>query len=251
MNKSKWQYSGDVNMLDYGGKNMRCIGNRKYQIVELINMDDACGRDNEGQPKYNVSLSLVDLEAIGERNLQSALDCCGMKAELDNEGNDIPFDDAILAECCDSYGCHAPLEQWSGNNAHKLLREAYKLANELCDDDALSEALEKPVNKIGSTAAEFMRGDFMSAMQRGCESGDPSARIMAKMHGVPQQAIDDTRPADWLPYVFGYMAGIDGREKETDPDTAAEYFRGYERGQNVKSGKCPAPSWIQTQNNNP
>ena len=46
--------------------------------------------------------------------------------------------------------------------------------------------LEKPVNRIGSSAREFMTGDFTSAMQRGCESGDPSARLMAKMHGASQ-----------------------------------------------------------------
>lgn len=236
--KTKWQYSGDVNMLDYGGKNIRAVGKRQFQVVELINMDEACGRDNERQPKYVVELRLVDLASLSQANLDSALSCCGMEHRED-------LGDDCLAECVDTYGCHAPLGSWSGNNAHKLLRQAYAEANSLLDSKALESALDRPVNKIGSSAREFMAGDFMSAMQRGCESGNPDARIMAKMHGVPQQAIDDTRPEDWLPYFFGYTAGLNGQPKETDPDTAPEYFKGYERGVNVKAGTCPAPSWIQ------
>lgn len=222
-------------MLDYGGTNSRCIGKRQFQFVELINMDDACGHDNTGG-KYAVELRLVDLDAISTANIQSALGCCGQEHEQPS--------DEILAECCNEYGCHAPLGSWSGNNARKLMAQAYKLANELADPAKLESALDKPVNKIGSTAREVMAGDFTTALQRGCESGNQDARIMAKMHGVPQQAINDARPDDYLPFVFGYMAGLNDGAKETDPDTVPEYFRGFERGQNVNAGKCPAPSWI-------
>lgn len=225
-------------MLDYGGKNFRQSGNRQFQVVELINMDEACGRDNEGQPKYIVELRLVDLAAISEATLKSALDSCGWE-KMDQS-------DLCLAECCDSYGAHAPLESFSGNNAHKLLRQAYKAANALLDESALEEQLERPVNKIGSSAREFMNGDFMSAIQRGCESGNQDARIMAKMHGASQEQIDGARPTDFLPYLMGYMAAMNGGTKETDPDTSPEYFRGYDRGLAVKSGQCPAPTWIQT-----
>jgi|KBSSwiStaDraftv2_1062776.scaffolds.fasta_scaffold00198_68 hypothetical protein len=241
MKPIKWQYNGDANMLDYGGTNSRCIGARKFQFVELINMDDACGRDNEGQPKYVVELRLVALNELSPDNIQSALKCCGQE-HIENPS------DEVIAECCNSYGCHAPLDSWSGGNARKLLRAAYKLANELRDEDKLNDRLDnRPVNKIGSTAREFMTGDITSAMQRGVESGDPSARIMAKMYGVPQDTIDNVRPADWLPYVFGYMAALNGGTKATDPDTSPEYFRGFERGLNVKAGKAPAPAWIQQQ----
>jgi len=240
--KSKWQYSGDVNMLDYGGKNFRQTGPRQFQFVELINMDDACGRDNEGQPKYAVALHLVDLDSIPEKTIKSALECCGQEW-LEN--------DILLAECCDSYGAHAPLENWSGNNAHKLLRLAYKAANALLDESALEAAMERPVNKIGSSAREFMTGDIFSPLQRGCESGNQDARIMAKMYGVPQEAIDDTRPEDYLPFFMGYMSAMNGGERNVacaEGDTISpEYFRGYDRGLNVKAGKCPAPSWIQTE----
>ena len=229
-------------MLDYGGKNFRQSGKRQFQFVELINMDDACGRDNAKQPKYNVSLRLVDLDAIPAEGQARAKKSCGWYgAESDT--------DIAIAEMCDDYGLHAPLDQWNGNNARQLLRAAYREANSLLNSDALESKLDRPVNAIGSSAREFMAGDIYSAMQRGCESGDSSARLLAKMHGVSQQTIDDTRPDDFLPFVFGYMAGLNGQPKETDPDTAKEYFRGFERGQNVKAGKCPAPSWIKSHGN--
>lgn len=229
--KSKWIYFGDANS--------RCIGKRQFQFVELVNMDDACGRDNKGQPKYVVELRLVDLNVISQSNLNSALSYCGQE-HVENPS------DEILAECCNRYGCNAPLGSWSGNNARKLLRQAYREANSLLDSEALETRLDRPVNKIGSSAREVMAGDFTSAMIRGCESGNTDARIMAKIHGVPQEAIDNTRPDDWLPYMFGYMAGLNSQPKETDPDTASEYFRGYDRGVNVREGKAPAPAWIQS-----
>lgn len=238
--KTKWQYSGDVNMLDYGGKNTRRIDKRQFQIMELINMDEACGWDNAGQPKYHVELRLIDLDAIPAKEIHSALSYCGQE-HLDNPS------DEILADCCDSYGTHAPLGNWSGNNARKLLREAYQEANRLLDSSALEEQLDRPVNKIGSSAREFMAGDITSALQRGVESGNTDARIMAKMYGAPQEVIDNTRPVDWLPYLMGYIAGLNDQPKETDPDACKEYFRGYDRGLAVKAGTCPAPDWIKTQ----
>lgn len=244
--KTKWQYTGDKNMLDYGGKNYRQSGNRQFQFVELTNMDEACGRDNKGRPKYHVSLRLVDLNEIKPGVQQRAWEYCGLELPTsgDSHETDTSLRDAMSAEACDSYGAHANLGQWSGNNARKLLRQAYREANALLQSDALESALDKPVNKIGSTAREMMKGDIFSAMKRGVESGDPSARLMAKIYGVPQQIINDERPADFLPYLFGYMAGLNGQDKETDPDTAKEYFRGYERGVNVRAGNCPAPGWI-------
>lgn len=237
MKPQAWQYTGDVNMLDYGGKNWRCIGSRQFQFVELINMDEACGRDNKGEPKYAVELRFVDLNAVGEKNIQAACSCYGAD-------NPQELADDILAEFCDSYGTHAPLGSWRGNNARKLMRQAYHEANALLDSAALESKLESTVNKIGSTAREFMSGDIFSAVQRGVESGRTDARIMAKMYGAPQEAIDNTRPADWLPYLFGYTDAIAGISKQTDPDLAPEYLRGFERGENVKAGKCPPPGWI-------
>lgn len=173
---SKWQTFGDVNPTEYGGGFWRMSAPRTFQFVELTNMDEACGRDNEGQPRYVVELALVDLNAIPAEELESARKSCGWEGAADN--------DAALAEMVYQYGLRAPLGSWSGNNAGKLLRAAKSEARALLDADRLADQLDKPVNAIGSTASEFMRGDINSAMVRGIEAGDQSARIMGKMHGL-------------------------------------------------------------------
>lgn len=233
----RWHYQGDVNMLDYGGTLYRQVGKHSFQFIVLTNMDDACGRDNEGRETYVVELRMVDLEQLSPKNIEDAMRSCGYDGA--------PNTPDVLAFMCQEYGCHAPLEEWSGNNAHKLLREARKSANEFrFNESALAEAMERPVNKIGSTAAEFMRGDIHSAMERGILAGRTDARIMGKMYGADETLMDDARPVDWLPFFMGYMDATGKQDKVSSDDLAPEYLLGYERGQNVIAGTCKAPSWI-------
>lgn len=176
MRPTKWQYTGDVSPEEYGGKWFRCVGARTYQFIELTNMDEACGRDNEGRPTYVVELSLVDLNAIPEDSQTSALECCGQEDET--------LEDAWLAVCCYEYGCKAPLESWEGNGFSKLLRAARSEAHKLARDASeLADRMERKVNRLGSTAAEYMAGDITSAMLRGVAEGNPEAELMLKLHG--------------------------------------------------------------------
>mgnify|MGYP001576064174 CR=1 FL=1 len=169
-----WQYTGDVSPEEYGGKWFRRVGKRVYQVIELTNMDEACGPDNHGSDRYVVELSLVDLNTIPQKGQTSALRCCGQENEA--------LSDSWLAVCCFEYGCQAPLESWSGNAFGKLLRQARASAHALKQDaNTLADRLEQPVNKIGSTAREYMNGDINSAILRGLERGDRNAEILAKM----------------------------------------------------------------------
>lgn len=150
-----------------------------FQFVELTNMDEACGRDNKGQPRYVVALALVDLSQIDAETKASARRSCGYDMP---ESEETP---EMLAEMCYHYGTLAPLGSWEGNNAGKLLRAAKSAAHDFLDESALADQMEKPVNKIGSTAAEFMRGDIHSAISRGVQADDPAALLMAKLQGAP------------------------------------------------------------------
>lgn len=190
---TKWITFGDANPLDYGGGFWRQTGPRTFQFIELTNMDEACGRDNEGQSRYVVELALVDLSAIPEEEQASARQSCGW--------DNAPHSDSALAEMCYQYGTRAPLGSWDGNNAGKLLRAAKSEARSLLDSRTLASQLEKPVNKIGSTAAEFMRGDIQSAMMRGIEAGDQGARIMGKMHGATNEEMDAIQRAAQLKFL--------------------------------------------------
>ena len=51
------------------------------------------------------------------------------------------------------------------------------------DVNELENRMAKPVNAIGSTAAEYMVGDINSAILRGVSEGDPKAELMLKIMG--------------------------------------------------------------------
>ncbi|MFA5053852.1 MAG: hypothetical protein WC565_07325 [Parcubacteria group bacterium] len=213
------------------------IGPRRFAFVEIMDMDDACGRDNEGYPRYCGDVAIVDLEEIGPSNIASAMKSCGWDG--------MPSTPIAVAEACYQYGAKAPMWSQSGGNRRELLRAGKREARELAGDASeIEDRMSRPVNAIGSTANEYMRGDLDSAISRGVFAGRKEACIMAKMYGMDQCMIDDARPADWLPYLFGFMAGKAGQAPMDDPDLAPEYHLGFERGQKVRAGAAPQPGWI-------
>lgn len=238
-----WQYNGDVSPEDYGGKWFRRTHDRVFQVIELTNMDDACGRDNAGHDKYVVELSLVDLDAINETAMIAALQSCG----YDDNYDDSDLTDAHRVVACYEYGCKAPLDSWEGNAWSKLLRAARSAAHALKRDaQALVDRMNRPVNAIGSTAAEYMRGEFEPAIVRGVGEGRHTARLMARIGGADELTIDnisDARPADWMPYFVGYQDGLRG-DHSVKHGLASEYEQGYERGVLVTRGEAVAPGWI-------
>lgn len=180
--KGFYFFSGDVNWIDYGGTWIRKVGPRRWHFIEHTNMDDACPRDNEGFPKYIVELSEVDLNAIPASNQNAAWRSCDGDC-MTNESTTTDERDLITAGACFQYGAKAPLDSHSTDNARKgyaaCRAESYRLTR---DASAYREAMAKPVNRLGSTAAEYMTGDINAATVRGCEAGDPSARLIAKMY---------------------------------------------------------------------
>jgi hypothetical protein len=168
----KW-LTGDVNFTDYGGKWIRKVGSadsRRYHILSLENWVELVGEREASEvgATYCVDLSEVDLDAIAlSGSLESALRSCGMT--LDQFGAvtcgghtiaDPQHAELALAEACHSYGCKAPLWDANGNNYRKLMREARAFSRSLDDSDRHSEAMERPVNAIGTSAADFMCGRF-------------------------------------------------------------------------------------------
>lgn len=155
------------------------------QFVELIDMWAATG-DDSGD-RYAAEMCEVDLRTA---DVKAALDCCGWSARFEADG---PIHPLHLAEMVYSYGQKAPLWSDSGNNAIRLLKEARRAANENdprtgCNILRMMN-MQRPVNALGSTAAEYARGDFESAMVRGIQAHDRGAKIMAKMHGATEEEI--------------------------------------------------------------
>lgn len=171
--------TGDVDWLTYGAKWVSPkLNNGEFDywlVMELLNMDEACGRDNEGQSKYHVSLAAVSPEQAGEINIGKAMESCGPWLHLENAN-------LCKVECLHGYGVSAPLWQQAGNNAHKLLKEARKQAQ--VASSLFGFFMDGPKNGIGTTGWEAIKGDLDSAMARTIESGSIEGRILAKMHGV-------------------------------------------------------------------
>ena len=177
-----WQFlTGDVDYMTYGEKWYRQVGDTVYHVIELVNMHDATGETE--QPVYHVNLQQIDLSIA---DLDSALSCCGWI-------KDDVTDPRMLVDAVSSYGQYAPMGgNYDGNNYRKLLAEAKRESKRLTrDDDYHAQRLARPVNQLGSTACEFAQGDMMSAIIRGIASGDRSARIVGKMHGLKEEELDD------------------------------------------------------------
>ena len=173
---NKWTYTGDISVLDYGGMWIRALDAHRFHIVEITNMNDACGRDNEGQSRYVVELSEVDLREIDYNAVDRCCDVSGC-----SHGDTIPG--IAWAEAAKHYGSAAPLDSVSTNNGWNGIRNMKRRSREIEKDSAIHEELmERPVNKIGSTAREFMRGDIESAIRRGVANGNQDARLMAKCY---------------------------------------------------------------------
>jgi hypothetical protein len=170
--------TGDVNWIDYGGKWIsQKLTNGEFDywlVLELINMNDACGRDNEGQPKYTVELCAVSpTQAAGE--LDKALESDGMDRTNENASNPV-----FQVECLHSYGVSAHLWSGNGNNAHKLIREAKHKAME--SEFLFGFAMDRPVNRIGTTGWEAIKGDIMAGLARTISSGSTEGQILGKIY---------------------------------------------------------------------
>jgi len=113
---------GDVNWQDYGGKWYRQLDDTTYHVIELINMWDATGE--EEQDKYVVELREIDLLKLPESQIKSAIGSCSWI-------NDDNLDFRLMLEAIHGYGYGAPMGDYSGNNYSKLLvrakRESYNL----------------------------------------------------------------------------------------------------------------------------
>lgn len=184
--------TGDMGWEDHGGKWCRRIGEGSlFHVVEIFNWVETVGEAEAPDDTYHVSLSEVDTD--DEDRAKGALESCSF--HFDEDGSIIADGDIIadikdedqwrrvVCEAMSGYGASAPLEQWGGDDYKELFAKAVAESNLMIDDeDAYEERMESPCNRLGSTRREYARGDMKSAMMRGLEQGNPSARLMSVMH---------------------------------------------------------------------
>ncbi len=202
---------------------VKCLGGRKYLVLEILASETW---KNGG--KFWVQLDLVDLDEVSADIVRSAKDCYGCEDEAPEE--------LALVEMLHGYGAKAPL--FSAQAVGRVV--ARRLGRSEARKLDIDEAMDRPVNKIGSTAREYMNGDFKSAVYRGIQEGRQDARIMAKMYGNdPDEHIEDR-----MPFLMGFLAGKAGQPNEVNDDYSPHYTSGWERGQRVARGEASPPSWI-------
>ena len=251
----------------------------RFHFIQVIDMDEACGKDNKGQPKYVGELCEVDLDLLTAKIKNRALEASGW-----TPGTDVPPDSWDLADRCQSYGAKAPLFSVSVNRKRDAYRLCVNESIKLDDPVEHQELMMSVCNGIGNTRLEYMQGDTLSAVARGVSRGDVTANIFAKMYGAKQAEIDQAKgqpihpvhlqmklgnktlvklcggfsgtvtenghqvykdvPGDVLPYATGFMQGLAGRYPDGPRRALAKtYIPGYIRGTQVRLNERQLPIW--------
>lgn len=172
-------FTGDCNFTQHGGKwlsnEQEFEGGHYFLGIELTNWEDATGEPGPGKTVYNLSLVIVPhpLEVEPSR-LSQALNSCGPMVEE-------PSIEMMVAALWD-YGTSCPVREVYTCNWRAGMQQLKKTAGEL----DYKSAMERPVNRIGSTGRECMEGDFISAIARGLQEGRKDAWVLAKIHGAKE-----------------------------------------------------------------
>jgi len=147
--------TGDIDWLTYGGKWVSPRLNNEdfdyWLVIDFVNMDEACGLDNERQPKYIAEVSAVSPDAAGPENLERAIACCGFPEDME-------LTDLAKVEALHTYGILALCDTFEGNNGHKVLRQAKQALDPIAR--MLGFFLDGPKNRIGHSGWDCLKGDL-------------------------------------------------------------------------------------------
>lgn len=182
------QLCSDVNWIDYHGMWAKKARDGSWYVIKWNNLIDSCGENEAKEIGYTYEAQVKRLD-LSECDLKSSLASCGFELAIHDGALTIfvPYSgdiiatlgdasfEACLVECAIGYGLGAPLDDFTGSSYPLRIRAAARRYVETCIRDAglLVERLARPVNRIGSTAAEYGRGDIDSALKRGADYFTP------------------------------------------------------------------------------
>jgi hypothetical protein len=175
----------------------------RYLFVEVTDMQDACGDDwrGGGGDQFVWEVQLVDVLGVDASVWNSALDYCGQQDYYAEMVADEELDDGeklgklfpLLADALRTHGTRAPLDDDSAPRFGWAVSRGVKRAEEILADERLMEdLLDRPVNRIGSSARDFMGGDCLAGLRRyagDVQDGErapdcPASNLMLKMYGA-------------------------------------------------------------------
>lgn len=171
----------DVSWADYHGLWAKKAKDGSWYVLKWTNMYDACGENDckrDGVDQYMCDVLLLALHELTHGQKEKACDSAGLIYLLAEGGYQIEdngqiivdkFKERALVECCIAYGFGAPLYTETGHCRPLNVRAKARRFAEECMRDEVKRAqlLNRSVNAVGSTAAEYGRGDVMSAQDRG------------------------------------------------------------------------------------
>lgn len=152
--KTRW-LTGDVNWRQYGGRWVtKKLSNGEFDywlVIDFINYEDATG-EKARAGKYIIEVRAVSITEAGIDNLAQALQCCGFALE------DVKDSEICMVEALDSYGVHALMQTFQGNNAYKLLKEARKQLDMM--NGLFGFYMDPAKNRLGHTGWDCIKGDL-------------------------------------------------------------------------------------------
>jgi len=175
-----WMFlTGDINWEDHGAKWAKCDPvTGAWWILDFENKEEW----GDGAIGYYCGIKYVDLTEVPPETIADALRSCGWSLELspssmsmsivnDYDGTEVASGDAFelcLIHSLVGYGVSAPMGSEEGRSYPLRVRaRARRFANGMMQDTELTaEALARPVNQLGSTAADFGRGDCLAGVRR-------------------------------------------------------------------------------------
>lgn len=187
----------DICWEDHGGLWGKRAAPGVWFFVQFENMHEHLSEREMregGYAPYYAQVKQVDLGEVPLSELESAMKSCGPDS-LDEFEESVH--ELIHAQVCVDYGACAPLDEFEGNRAMVVRGQAFRAAEEYSkDSEALEGALDKPVNKIGSTARDFRGGNCMAGLERYMAqiagSGvapDATKNLMLKLYGCDAEAV--------------------------------------------------------------
>jgi hypothetical protein len=216
-----------VFVLDHDNTRHRVCGDRERPALWA----------NWNLDRYVDSVYRVDLSEVPESEIASAMNSCGP----DFDGWKVPptAEDRewINVECLVDYGCASPMAECSDPSYPERARAAARREVEqmIADSDHTEALLDRPVNRIGSTARDFGRGDSLAGLDRYKRAKEASS-LSVPMGKVPSD--------DPLAYVHGYQTGATGGGLPADrEDLAPAWLEGHALGRRVLAGEVEAPGW--------
>jgi len=127
-----------------------------YLLLRLEYTDD--WGDDVGF-KYHVSVNAVAPQALSDEKIAEVISSIGESLEWYNGLSEEAKCQLIL-----EYGTTVPLYQQGGNNMRELLKGARKEANNI--SILFGFYMDRPVNAIGSTGWDWIKGEILAGLGR-------------------------------------------------------------------------------------